>query len=213
MTDKKEEELKKLEEEGIIVINQNDVIINFPAQRTHRPKCTPEFTDRFVGYLRKGLKMEDVYSLMGTTRMSATRWRNKGIQRIYAKQKAEEQGMVLEDDVFEDWYVYFYEQTERAIPERKMALLEKIEAAGNDPRNWTALAWILERSYPDEFGRRMRHEVVDWRSKIIDLIKDGTVGFLDVAEELGHEQAKELFERAGKRIPESVESAEDNEES
>ncbi len=31
--------------------------------------------------------------------------------------------------------------------------------------NWTAAAWLLERGYPDEFGRRTRLDVHDWREE------------------------------------------------
>ena len=35
-------------------------------------------------------------------------------------------------------------------------LLQKIEAAADKPQHWTAAAWILERKYPDEFGKAER---------------------------------------------------------
>lgn len=34
-----------------------------------------------------------------------------------------------------------------------------IARATNDPKNWTAAAWWLERRHPNEFGRRDRVEV------------------------------------------------------
>ena len=33
------------------------------------------------------------------------------------------------------------------------------DAADNDSRNWMASAWILERKYPSEYGRRLELEV------------------------------------------------------
>ena len=48
----------------------------------------------------------------------------------------------------------FSDQVKRAQSEKKIDLLEKIKTIGE--KNWQALAWILERCYPDEFGVKVR---------------------------------------------------------
>lgn len=35
-----------------------------------------------------------------------------------------------------------------------MELLETIKTAAKDPKEWRAGAWLLERRYPDEYGRQ-----------------------------------------------------------
>lgn len=47
----------------------------------------------------------------------------------------------------------FAEQTEMAIDAGRAKLLARIAKAGRDPRLWTANAWMLERTAPQEFGR------------------------------------------------------------
>ena len=38
----------------------------------------------------------------------------------------------------------------------KEKLLERVMGASEKPQHWTAAAWLLERQYPDEFGRTER---------------------------------------------------------
>ena len=38
----------------------------------------------------------------------------------------------------------------------KEKLLERVMGASEKPQHWTAAAWLLERKYPDEFGRTER---------------------------------------------------------
>ncbi len=85
---------------------------------------------------------------------------------------------------------------------RKAIYIGRIEEAGRDPRNWTAVAWLLERLHPDEFGRKTKFEVkhIDWRDEIIEGIKSG-LDYETIAETLGDEETERLYERAGVDIP------------
>ena len=66
-------------------------------------------------------------------------------------------------------------------------------------RNWQAAAWMLERKYPDEFGRRARVDFYNWRVDVVELIKQG-LQFDELAREIGDADATELFESAGMGI-------------
>lgn len=52
----------------------------------------------------------------------------------------------------------FRDALEKAEARAEANLLEIIEQAAADPRNWTAAAWTLERRWPDRYGRRMALE-------------------------------------------------------
>lgn len=69
----------------------------------------------------------------------------------------------------------FNARVQKAISEKKAALLAKIFKAGD--KNWQAHAWLLERCYPDEFacrtkllggGEKGEHEFVDKTRHISD---------------------------------------------
>jgi transposase len=49
--------------------------------------------------------------------------------------------------------VAFLEEVELAQAEGDMVLLANIRQAAQDPKNWTAAAWMLERRHPEEYGR------------------------------------------------------------
>jgi hypothetical protein len=54
---------------------------------------------------------------------------------------------------------------EKAEGEAEGLYTAKVAAAADDPKNWTAAAWWLERRHPDDFGRKDRVEVrVDLRT-------------------------------------------------
>ncbi len=51
------------------------------------------------------------------------------------------------------------EQAESLVVESNLGLIKRAGKA--DTRNWTAVAWLLERTHPEEFGRRevKQHQV------------------------------------------------------
>jgi len=51
----------------------------------------------------------------------------------------------------------FAEMMKRAEAEFKVSALKIIRGAAIE--SWQAAAWLLERKFPDEFGRRMRQEI------------------------------------------------------
>lgn len=74
-------------------------------------------------------------------------------------------------------YIDFKEAVEAAEADGEARLLQKLQDASEEPRNWTAAAWILERKYRDKWSRNDRSEInvtgtinhkVDVRQKIND---------------------------------------------
>jgi hypothetical protein len=65
---------------------------------------------------------------------------------------------------------------------------------------WQAAAWMLERKFPDRWGRQEREPLKDWRNEIVGLLRDGKVSREDVERELGAHLARELFESAGLEV-------------
>lgn len=48
-------------------------------------------------------------------------------------------------------FVYFFMETQKALGEYVDTLMEVVHEA--TPSDWRAAAWILERRFPEEFGR------------------------------------------------------------
>jgi hypothetical protein len=60
-------------------------------------------------------------------------------------------------DTFQEWRKAnpdFAQECETARAEMCVRMLEFISNAANDPKHWQAAAWILERTEPEQFGRR-----------------------------------------------------------
>lgn len=173
-------------------------------------KLSPPLMIYIFKIIEKGLTFEDAGTLAGISRQTIYRWRQNG-RRI---EKGLLMGEIVENDItIQERYAYlFYGGIERAIVSRKLRLLGKIEEAANaDPRNWPAFAWLLERTHPEDYGQRFRIEQVDWRSKLIDHIKDG-LEFGVLVDDIGEGQARELFESAGITIDAPRISAGDSQE-
>ena len=62
-----------------------------------------------------------------------------------------------------DLYSQFFSATKKAQAQNKAKLLEIIYTAAKKkyPNSWTAAAWLLEREYPSEFGKRMEFPIVE----------------------------------------------------
>jgi len=56
-------------------------------------------------------------------------------------------------------YVQFLQELKKAEAENITKNIQNIQDAGNRPQTWMASAWLLERKYPADFGRRIELEV------------------------------------------------------
>lgn len=89
---------------------------------------------RIVEAIRRGLPYKLAASAGGVSYNTFVRWRNEGTRPKAPRQLRE-----------------FRDQVRTAESEAARRFLGLIEAAAE--RNWQAAAWMLERRYPDLFGK------------------------------------------------------------
>lgn len=137
--------------------------------------CDSPTTALIAKFIRLGLTNRDAIKAAGIGETSFYEW----LRRSESEP----------DSIFTE----FATTIKKAIAERKAMLLNRIhlaaeggatttetrviyDAAGNEtgrvvttrqqPPNWTAAAWILERCHPAEFGRRTSVNITDWRESL-----------------------------------------------
>ena len=98
-----------------------------------RPKLTYELIEQMAKLKADGLSNKDVCRAVGISEQTFYRWtgdpKNKLQRELCERLKKEEAAF-------------------------KRTLLTTIRSAALEKtQHWTAAAWLLERSYPDEFGR------------------------------------------------------------
>lgn len=170
-----------------------------------RTKCTPDIIKEIgVRIARDGSTAKEAALLAGISESIYYRWLKRGRKehmRLEAQEIETEEGKRESANPVELPYLQLFGVVSKAIPLRKALLVKRIRKAGEDPRNWTANAWLLERMHPDEFGRKTRLEIakVPWQEEVIEVIRQG-ISFDIVAEKIGDGQARELFERAGVEV-------------
>lgn len=171
-----------------------------------RTKCTEEVVRQiFVHIARDGATAKDAIAMAGIGEPAYYKWMRRGRKERDRLVSLGVEGDYKDSELVDPNelpYLVLLEAVDKAIPMRKAILVQRIRTAGKDPRNWTANAWLLERLHPEEFGRKTRLDVrqVDWRDEVVELIKQG-VEFGLVAEKIGEEHARQLFERAGVEVP------------
>lgn len=107
---------------------------------------TPELTARMAGHLRGTITINDACALEGISKQSHYRWLDEGL--IPPGEKDHKPAA----------WTYRLE-IEAALAEYKSSVLKSMERTGRNG-NWQALAWILERRFPDEFGRKDKMALV-----------------------------------------------------
>lgn len=110
-----------------------------------RSKLTEELCDKICKDIQQGGTLKYAAMHNGITEQTFYNWMKRG-----------EESKTQTGKFFE-----FFESVKRAQEDGKTRLISKIEMHGE--RNWQALAWLLERMYPDEFGRTQR---VDMRADV-----------------------------------------------
>ncbi len=105
-------------------------------------KLTPERQDQIVSLIRAGNFKEVAAQAVGIGKSTFWRWLEFG--------EKEEEGGTYRD---------FWEAVKKAEAESEARKVMKITQIGED-NNWTALAWQLERSHPDRWGRYKEKVVV-----------------------------------------------------
>ena len=108
-------------------------------------KLTPEVEERIVRAIRAGNYPEVAARHAGVHPSTYYRWMERG---------------ALEGDASEDDpYRHLRAEVERALADAEAAEVALIAQAARGG-SWAAAAWLLERRYPDRWGRRARLEQV-----------------------------------------------------
>lgn len=100
--------------------------------------------------LRRGSPIADALRMAGVPRRTWRTWISIG--------EAELARCIAEDCEPEPHlapYVEFVQESEQARSEGVNILLDRIWRASEDPKHWTAAAWMLERTDPQHFARRV----------------------------------------------------------
>ncbi len=101
--------------------------------------CTPEVIARVAEGVRLGMPFAHAARRAGIGESTFYQWKQRG-------------------DAGEQPFAEFLEAVESAKAECEAKQLQRIQRAARKG-NWQASAWLLERRYPDEYGRRDRHTV------------------------------------------------------
>jgi hypothetical protein len=109
-----------------------------------RKGLTPKVAEKICRFLHRCPNITLAFQSVGLDRDCYYYWKAKA----------------AESDDEDNEYVRFIRDTDAALAEWMADKVYSIERAGeDDPRNWTAHAWLLERMRPDVFGRKDRHEL------------------------------------------------------
>lgn len=100
-----------------------------------KPKLTSKLVEQAVEMKSHGLTNADICRALG---VSETAW-YKWLKEPDTKLK-----------------VALVEGLKKSEAQYKEELLSRVMGASEKPQHWTAAAWLLERRYPDEFGRAER---------------------------------------------------------
>jgi hypothetical protein len=125
--------------------------------RGRRLALTPEVEETYYHYYRETLTHKTSAEGAGINMDTAIRYRKYGEKHI---KDAHPDLSPCNHECPPDLVVLrrFFETTKRIKAENTVALVNNIKNAGRETKNWTANAWLLERTNPDEFGQKQRVE-------------------------------------------------------
>jgi hypothetical protein len=117
-------------------------------------RLTQEVYDALVKYTKLGAPLVIAAPAAGISHWSVMRWIREG-------NVLRDQGLGPDDDI----RIRLSIDLNQARAVRATRALIAIEKAANNPQNWTAAAWYLERNYPELYGRQDR-KAVDWMEEL-----------------------------------------------
>lgn len=102
------------------------------------PKLTPEMIEQICDLLIQGSSIASAAMLTGISESTIYRWLTMG--------KAEGADSI---------YVELVARVSEAIESSEFELLQRMRIAGSKPEHWRATAWMLERRFPEKFGKNV----------------------------------------------------------
>ena len=104
----------------------------------------PHVRQTILDYIAKGNYISTACKAAGVCPETYCNWQNKA------------EAATSSDDI----YYQFFQELKTAEAQNIAHNIENIQTASDkDARNWTASAWLLERKYPAEYGKRLELEV------------------------------------------------------
>jgi hypothetical protein len=103
-------------------------------------KLTPALQAKLCDAIRSGNFLETAASFAGIDKSTLHRWLKRGDR--------ERRGACHD----------FAAAVDKAVADSQALAVARIAKAANDG-NWQASAWLLERRFPENWGRRDRHEI------------------------------------------------------
>ncbi len=141
---------------------------NGKSDRDGRPsKYSRSVMARISRFVRQGLTREAAASLSGIAVSTLYDWQRK--------------------------FPEFYDAVKKAEAQLQASLVQHIEKASR--KNWTAAAWLLERRFPEEWGRTHRHLIKTSREKPEPKLPDAYI--IAIAQALGEAEFEPLGTRSG----------------
>lgn len=107
------------------------------------PKLTKATVDQICLYIENGNTNKDAVLLCGLTESAFYQWKERAM-------RLKDQGRLgrVENEI----YLYLVESLKKAESKFRAYHISNINAASKS--QWQASAWMLERRYPGEYGRR-----------------------------------------------------------
>lgn len=115
-----------------------------------KPKCTPDLIRRAVKLKKGGANNVDIAKAVGIAESTFYRW----VSTPTSENQRE-----------------LSESLKKAEADYKNALQGIIAKAAQE-RDWKAAAWLLERKYPDEYGRKYISASVEGKVKVEGVSKE-----------------------------------------
>jgi hypothetical protein len=119
-----------------------------PLTGKYVTKLTPEVVALFTTSIRAGASLDTAAKYVGVAQGTMRKWLSEGRNALQRAGSPEEADPKYRDQVA------FVVEVDEALSEFKINLTGTILVAGRE--QWQANAWLLERRFPDEFGRRQR---------------------------------------------------------
>ena len=120
-------------------------ILDIESARPHQigrpPKLTRELIEQICDLIIEGWTIERAAKLSGVSATSIYRWLSMG--------KSEDSESIYQELV---------QRVKEATECSEFELLQAMRIAGAHPKNWRANAWMLERRFPDKYGKREKEK-------------------------------------------------------
>lgn len=190
--------------EGYYYKNLNNIIVTpWRPQYGRRTKCTPEATQLIAKAISEGLSRDSAARALGFAPVTLKAWHKRGSIEFHRLISAEETDRDATIDQDEEPFLLFYEAVTVAWVIREKKLLDNMSEAAKDPKHWRANLELLQIAFPERYQSKHTVEIVDWRTNIVNLLKEGQPITLEMIQEHVNDETeiKRLYERAELPFP------------